>query len=82
MTTLNSVNLEEIQLKLYDKLKPSGWGDRLRSFIMSTDFENILKQLLKEAQGSNRFTPPLKQVFRAFEECPYNELKVVVMGQD
>ena len=82
MSVLNNINLEETQTKLYNKLKPSGWGDRLRSFINSSDFENILAQLLKEAQAGNRFTPPLRQVFRAFEECPYNKLKVVMIGQD
>lgn len=82
MNKLNTVDLEEIKLKLYEKLKPSGWGDKLKTFIMSEDFDNILKQLLKEAQQGNRFTPVLKQLFRAFEECPYNDLKVVMMGQD
>lgn len=82
MNKLNTVDLEEIKLKLYDKLKASGWGDKLKTFIMSEDFDNILKQLLREAQQGNRFTPVVKQLFRAFEECPYNDLKVVMMGQD
>ena len=82
MSKLNTVDLEEIKLKLYEKLKPSGWGDKLKTFIMSEDFDAILKQLLKEAQEGKRFTPIVKQLFRAFEECPYNDLKVVMMGQD
>lgn len=82
MNKLNTVDLDDIKLKLYDKLKPSGWGDKLKTFIMSEDFDNILRQLLKEAQQGSRFTPIVKQLFRAFEECPYNDLKVVMMGQD
>jgi uracil-DNA glycosylase len=82
MTVLNTIDLDEIKLKLYEKLKPSGWGDKLKTFIMSEDFDKILKQLLKEAKANNRFTPPLKQVFRAFEECPYKDLKVIMLGQD
>lgn len=82
MSKLNTVDLEEIKLKLYEKLKPSGWGDKLKTFIMSEDFDAILKQLLKEAQEGKRFTPVVKQLFRVFEECPYNDLKVVMMGQD
>jgi uracil DNA glycosylase len=34
------------------------------------------------SQDDKRFTPPLKQVFRAFEECPYDKLQVVIIGQD
>lgn len=78
----NSVDLEEIKLKLYEKLKPSGWGDKLKTFILSSDFDIILQTLLKEAKAGKRFTPPLKQVFNAFEMCPYDKLKVVMLGQD
>lgn len=77
-----TVNIEETRVKLYNKLKTSGWGDKFKSFIMSEDFDKLLKALLHEAQEGRRFTPPLKQVFRAFEECPYKELKVVIVGQD
>ena len=82
MSALNQVNLEEVKVKLYEKLKPSGWGDKLKTFILSSDFDQILQVLLKEAQRGERFTPTLKQVFRAFEECPYDKLKVVMLGQD
>lgn len=81
-TSVNTVNLEEIKYKLYEKLKPSGWGLKLRAFILSSDFDKILKTLLKDAQEGKRFTPQIKQIFRAFEECPYDNLKVVIIGQD
>ena len=38
--------------------------------------------LYKLREDGKRFTPPLKQVFRAFEECPYDDLKVIFIGQD
>lgn len=79
---VNTVNLDEIKAKLYEKLKPSGWGDKLKTFIMSDDFDKILRKLLAEVKDGQRFTPVLKQVFRAFEECPYKDLKVVMIGQD
>lgn len=82
MSVLNNIYLEEVKFKLYEKLKPSGWGDKLKTFILSSDFDNILIALLKEARAGQRFTPPLKMVFNAFEMCPYNKLKVVIMGQD
>lgn len=76
------INIESLQSKLYEKLKPSGWGDKLKTFIGSDDFISIIKVLVKEVGEGKRFTPTLKQVFRAFEECPYDSLKVVVIGQD
>ncbi len=76
------VNLEEIQQKLYEKLKESGWADVLKGFLLSDELTVILEQLYKEQQAGERFTPSLKQVFNAFEKCPYKDLKVVMMGQD
>jgi uracil-DNA glycosylase len=78
----NEINIEELQAKLYEKLKPSGWGDKLKTFIMSDDFISIIKYLVNEVEEGRRFTPTLKQLFRCFEECPYDKLKVVMMAQD
>lgn len=76
------VDLKEIQEKLAEGLKPSGWYPLLRGFLCSSDFEKILNSLHDKRAEGKRFTPPLKQVFRAFETCPLDELKVVVIGQD
>ena len=76
------VNLEDIKLKLVEKLKPSGWANKLRGFIQSSDFDKVLETLYKLREDGKRFTPPLKQVFRAFEECPVDKLKVIMIGQD
>ena len=78
-----SVNIEEIKQKLYEKLKPSGWGDKLKTFILSDDFDKILNKLYTEANDEGkRFVPQLKYLFTAFEKCPYDKLKVVMLGQD
>jgi uracil-DNA glycosylase len=76
------MNLEEIKQKMFTKLEPSGWDRIFKSFIFSSEFDNILTKLYTLSQDNKRFTPPLKQVFRAFEECPYDDLKVVFIGQD
>lgn len=77
-----SVDLLLIKQKLIDKLKPSGWSSKLRGFVMSSDFDVILDTLYRLREDGKRFTPPLKQVFRAFEECKVDDLKVVIIGQD
>jgi uracil-DNA glycosylase len=77
-----TLDIEEIKEKLYAKLEPSGWAIKLRGFIFSKEFDDILKKLIKQTQDGKRFTPTLKNWFRAFEECPYNELKVVIVAAD
>lgn len=82
MNSLQDINLQDVKQKLYERLKPSGWGDKLKTFLLSDDFDKILVFLLNDAREGRRFTPTLKQVFQAFEQCPYNELKVIMLGQD
>ena len=76
------MEIEQIKQKMFDKLEPSGWGKVFKSFIFSSEFEKILNKLWELSNENSRFTPTLKQVFRAFEECPYDKLKVVIIGQD
>lgn len=76
------LELDKIVDKLYEDLVPSGWARVLRTFIYSSDFKNILQTLAQESWADRRFTPPLRDVFRAFKECPYDQLKVVIVGQD
>jgi uracil-DNA glycosylase len=74
--------IDEIKQKMFDKLEPSGWSRIFKSFIFSSEFTDILTKLYELSINDKRFTPTLKQVFRAFEECPYDDLKVVFIGQD
>ena len=73
---------EQIKQKMFDKLEPSGWGKVFKSFLFSSEFEKILNKLWDLSNKNSRFAPTLKQVFRAFEECPYDKLQVVIVGQD
>ena len=76
------INLEDIKLKLIERLRTSSWADKLKGFLQSSDFDKVLAELYRLREDGKRFTPPLKQVFRAFEECPYDKLKVIIIGQD
>jgi uracil-DNA glycosylase len=78
----DKLDIEEIKEKVYAKLEPSGWARVLRGFIYSKEFETIILTLAKQTRDGKRFTPTMKNWFRAFEECPYSELKVVIVGQD
>lgn len=77
-----TINIEEIKTKLITKLEASGWASKLRGFIKTSDFDKILQKLYNDRQEGNRFTPPLKYVFSAFEKCPTKDLKIVILGQD
>jgi len=60
----------------------SGWDLVFNPFIDSTSFDTVYNFLEKSVNNGLRFTPPFKDVFNAFKECSYNDLKVVIVGQD
>ena len=76
------VNTVEIAQKLYDKLKGTGWDEALRTYLLGDSFQTLLNELVKLRNEGKRITPPLKNVFRAFQECPVKTVKVVMIGQD
>lgn len=77
-----AINHEEVVSKMSEMLKNSGWHNVLKGFLVSEDFRKILLTLAAAVGEDKRFTPPLKQVFRAFQECPYDKLRVIMVGQD
>jgi uracil-DNA glycosylase len=79
---MSQVNLKDVQEKLYEKLQASGWNKILKGFVLSEEFYKILDRLLTESNAGDKFTPMIKDLFRAFEECPYDTVRVVVVGQD
>lgn len=76
------LSVSEIQQRLIEKLKPSGWAEFLRAHLQSDDFTRVIQFLLAEHADGRRFTPALKQLFTAFERCPLDKVKVVLIGQD
>ena len=66
---------------LKTKLAPSGWDRVLNDFIDSEAFITLMTSLQEEYEKGNA-TPSIEQVFNVFYECPYNDLKVVIVGQD
>lgn len=76
------LSVEQTQQKFIERLSASGWSHLLRGYLFSSDFTNMLEFLINENQQGRRFTPAFKQLFRAFEECPLDKVKVVMIGQD
>lgn len=56
------------------------FGDWWKCIDSGVLFETMSK--VKATYGLQTVYPHLKDIFKAFELCPYNELKVVIIGQD
>ena len=56
------------------------FGDWIR--VINQKELNTVIDVMNRLYGSKKVCPAAENVFRAFDLCPYNELKVVFIGQD
>jgi uracil-DNA glycosylase len=77
-----TINLAEKIKGLKDKVNGSGWEHILNPYLDSEDFYKTMQKLIKFVQEDKRFTPKMKDWFRTFTHCKYNDVKVIFIGQD
>lgn len=57
------------------------WKDHLSLEFDKTYFKR-LEQFVDDEYQENEVYPPQESIFRAFNTCPFEEIKVVILGQD
>ena len=57
------------------------WQEVLQVEFDKPYFENLVG-FVKQEYASNTIFPPAGQIFNAFNTCPFNNVKVVILGQD
>ncbi len=62
------------------KIEPS-WGERLKDEFEKEYFKQLV-EFVKSEYESHKVYPPGKQIFNAFNHCPFDQVKVVIIGQD
>jgi len=63
------------------KIHPS-WLSILKEEFGKKYFEDLIKFVKEEYAGGKKIYPEGKNIFRAFELCPFENVKVVILGQD
>lgn len=58
------------------------WLEVLREEMQKQYMEKLYQFVLEEAGGKFPIYPPPAKVFNAFNTCPFNSVKVVILGQD
>lgn len=62
------------------KIDPS-WKEVLKDEFEQPYFKELTEFVKKEYAGEVVYPPP-KHIFRAFDLCPFDKVKVVILGQD
>lgn len=58
------------------------WKEALREEFDKPYFRQLAQTLREEKAAGYRIFPPGGQIFRAFDLCPLDKVKVVILGQD
>lgn len=69
-------------MELKDIKIEKSWKKALSSELSSTYFRNLLEFIHGEYLAKKTVYPRLEDIFRAFEICPLEKVKVVILGQD
>jgi len=59
----------------------AGWKEKLREEFRNEYFDT-LTQFVREEYRSRQVFPPGNMIFNAFDLCPFDKVKVVIIGQD
>lgn len=62
------------------KISPT-WKERLSQEFKKEYFLSLV-HFVKEEYSTNKVFPPGKKIFNAFHHCSFDEVKVVIIGQD
>ncbi|MBI4088818.1 uracil-DNA glycosylase [Candidatus Kaiserbacteria bacterium] len=62
------------------KIEPS-WAEKLKGEFEKEYFAQLTEFVKKEYKEGTVYPPP-KNIFRAFDLCPFEKVKVVILGQD
>lgn len=63
------------------RIDPS-WKDVLEAEFEKEYFSRLTSFVREEYAGTTPIYPPAKLIFNAFDHCPFNNVKVVIIGQD
>jgi uracil-DNA glycosylase len=64
-----------------DRLNEESWKEKLQEFQSSETFDELSRFVKSEREESTIFPPP-HEVFTALNTCPFDKVKVVIIGQD
>lgn len=67
---------------LMDVKIEAGWKNILKDEFSQPYFANIVQLLRTEKEQGKIIYPPGPQIFSAFDQTPFEEVKVVLLGQD
>jgi uracil-DNA glycosylase len=61
---------------------PAGWEEFFEGVLDDGKLNDVNKVILADVEAGNEIYPPIEKVYKAFEMCGPEEIKVIIIGQD
>jgi uracil-DNA glycosylase len=68
-------------MEIHPKIE-SSWLQVLEKEFEKKYFQNIKQTLISDIEAHTILYPPLPLIFNAFNTTPFDDVKVVILGQD
>ena len=78
----STINTTETEQSLSGLIHEPSWAINLRDLFNDSNFQNIEKFLNNQWSSGKVTFPPKNLIFEAFNKTPFNQVKVVLLGQD
>ena len=76
----NKIKILEKGMYLKEQIEDTGWEDVLYPWIESENFFSVMSKLINFSNENKKFGPKLKDWFKPFIECPYDNVKVIFIN--
>lgn len=81
VVTTNTSTLGSTSKELVENLKDESWRDLMKDFLSSKKFQT-LSDFVSSERNSTIVYPPPQDIFAALNICSFENVKVVIIGQD
>ncbi len=71
-----------MQKKSVDPKIEESWKKVLLDEFQKPYFQDLKQFIVSEIDSGQTIYPPFTQIFAAFDHCPFDQVKVVILGQD
>ena len=77
-----STSLTKEKLSLGSLIHEPSWSEHLQEIFQSKNFQSIEQFLNTQWANGQATYPPNNLIFEAFNQTPFDKVKVVLLGQD
>ena len=78
----NTNRIKDTINKLTEKYNKTSWKEIISAMFQTEEFDIALNQLMSDVQAGQPFTPLIKNIFKSYDLCALEDVKVVFISNN